>query len=53
MDVLRGVVGLVEPSLSAEQESGIAEALDEADGGEMVDGPAALEAARRRARGGR
>ena len=52
MDVLRGVVGLVEPSLSAEQENGIAEALDEADRGETVDGPAALAVARKRARGG-
>jgi hypothetical protein len=51
MDVLRGVVGLVVPSLSAEQEDGIAEALDEADRGETVDGPAALAAARKRARG--
>ena len=52
MDVLRGVVGLVAPSLSAEQENGIAEAMDEADRGETVDGPAALAAARRRARSG-
>jgi hypothetical protein len=51
MDVLRGVVGLVEPTLSAEQENGIAEAMDEADRGETVEGPAALAAARRRARG--
>jgi hypothetical protein len=52
MDVLRGVVGLVEPALSAEQENGIAEAMDEADRGGTVDGSAALAAARRRARGG-
>lgn len=52
MDVLRGVVGLVAPSLSAEEEDGIAEALAEADRGEMVDGAAALAAARKRARGG-
>jgi hypothetical protein len=51
MDVLRGVVGLVAPSLSAEQEDGIAEALAEADRGEMVDGGTALAAARKRARG--
>lgn len=51
MDVLRGVVGLVAPSLSAEQEIGIAEAMDEADRGETVDGPVALAAARRRVRG--
>jgi hypothetical protein len=48
----RGVVSLVEPSLSAEQESGIAEAMDEADRGETMDGPTAMAAARRRARGG-
>jgi hypothetical protein len=48
MDVLRGVVALVAPSLSAEQENGIAEALDEADRGETVDGVAALAAARKR-----
>jgi hypothetical protein len=52
MDVLRGVVGLVATSLTPEQESGIAEALDEADRGETVDGATALAAARRRARGG-
>jgi|HubBroStandDraft_2_1064218.scaffolds.fasta_scaffold754037_2 hypothetical protein len=52
MDVLQGVVGLVAPSLTAEQENGIVEALDEADRGETVDGAAALAEARRRARGG-
>jgi hypothetical protein len=48
MDVLRGVLGLVAPSLSAEQENGIAEAFDEAERGETVDGVAALAAARKR-----
>jgi len=52
MDVLRGVVGLVAPPLSAEQETGIADAMDEVDRGETVDGPAALAAARQRARSG-
>jgi len=42
MDVLRGVVGLVAPSLSADQENGVTEALDEAERGETVDGVAAL-----------
>ena len=48
MDVLRGVVGLVAPALSAEQENGIAEALDEAERGETVDGVAGLATARKR-----
>ncbi len=47
LEVLRGV-GLVVPALSAEQEGGIAEALDEAERGEMVNGVVALAEARKR-----
>jgi hypothetical protein len=37
MDVLQGLVDLVAPPLSAEQEQGVIDALDEADRGEVVD----------------
>ena len=53
MDVLQGVVDLVAPPLSPEQEQGLREAIDEADRGELVDGADALAAQRRRLRGAR
>jgi hypothetical protein len=51
MDVLEGVLELVVPSLSAEQEQGLVEAIDEADRGELVDGSEAIAGQRRRVRG--
>jgi hypothetical protein len=42
MDVLQGVVDLVAPALSSEQEKGLADAIDEADKGDLVDGAAAF-----------
>jgi len=53
MDVLEGVLELVVPSLSAQQEQGLIEALDEADRGELVDGPEAIAKQRRRIHGAR
>jgi hypothetical protein len=53
LDVLQGIADLVAPPLSLEQEKGVIEAIDEADRGELVDGPAALATARGRARGAR
>ena len=50
MDVLHGLVDLVAPALSAEQEKGLSDALDEADRGELADGATALGNARRRIR---
>jgi hypothetical protein len=46
--ILRGLVGVMAPSLSAEQENGIARELDEAERGETMDGVASLAAARKR-----
>jgi hypothetical protein len=40
MDVLQGVVDLVAPTLSSEQEKGLVDAIDEADRGDLVDGVA-------------
>lgn len=51
MDVLQGVVDLVAAPLSPEQEKGLSDAIDEADRGELVDGPAALAEMRRRLHG--
>jgi hypothetical protein len=53
MDVLEGVLELVVPPASAEQEQGLVEALDEADRGELVDGPEAIAKQRRRVLGAR
>ena len=52
MEVLRGVVELVAPPLSPDEEKGLADAIDEADRGDVVDGAAALAELRRRARDG-
>lgn len=52
MDVLQGVVDLVAPPLSPEQEKGLNDAIDEADAGNLVDGPTAFAKLRGRARGG-
>jgi hypothetical protein len=51
MDVLQGVVDLVAAPLSPEQEKGLSDAIDEADRGELVDGPTALGEMRRRLNG--
>jgi hypothetical protein len=51
MDVLEGVLELVAPALSGKQEQGLVDALDEADRGDLLDGPAALSEQRRRVRG--
>ena len=53
MDVLEGVLELVVPPVSAEQEQGLVEALDEADRGELVDGPEAIAKQWRRVLGAR
>ena len=50
MDVLEGVVDLVAPTLSPEQEQGLADAIDEADKGNLVDGAAAFAKLRGRVR---
>ena len=50
LDVLQGVVGLVAPPLSPEQEKGLADALDEVDTGNLVDGAAAFAKLRGRVR---
>jgi hypothetical protein len=50
LDVLQGVVDLVAPPLSPEQEQGLADALDEADRGQMVDGAEAFANLRQRLR---
>jgi hypothetical protein len=50
MDVLEGVVDLVAPTLSPEQEQGLADAIDEADKGNLVDGTAAFAKLRGRVR---
>jgi len=52
MDVLQGVVDLVAPPLSPEQERGLSDAIDEADAGNLVDGPATFAKLRGRVRGG-
>jgi hypothetical protein len=51
MEVLERLVDMVARPLTQEEERGIVEALDEADRGELVDGPAAFEAIRRGTRG--
>jgi hypothetical protein len=51
MEVIQGLVELVAPPLSAEQEQGLADAMDEADRGELVDGADAFAQQRRRVRG--
>ena len=50
MDVLEGVVDLVAPGLSAEQETGLVDAIDEADRGDLVDGAVAFAKLRGRVR---
>jgi hypothetical protein len=51
MDILQGVVELVAPALTPEQEKGLIDAVGEADRGDLVDGAAALAKQRGRARG--
>jgi hypothetical protein len=50
MEVLRGVVELLAPSLSSRQEQGMADAIDEADRGDLVDGATAFAKLRGRVR---
>jgi hypothetical protein len=50
MDVLQGTVHLVAPTLSPEQERGLVDAIDETDGGDLVDGVAAFAELRGRVR---
>jgi len=50
LDVLQGVVELVAPALSPEQEKGLIDAIDEADQGELVEGAAAFAKLRQRVR---
>lgn len=51
MDVLEGVLDLVVPALSAEQEQGLVDAVEEADRGDLVDGSGAIAKQRQRLRG--
>jgi hypothetical protein len=51
MEILEGVLELVVPPLSAEQEQGLVESIDEADRGELVDGSEAIAKQRQRVRG--
>jgi hypothetical protein len=53
MDVLQGIVDLVAPTLSLEQEKGLVEAIVEADRGDLVDGVAAFTKLRGRVRDAR
>jgi hypothetical protein len=50
MEIVQGLLDLVAPPLSAEQEQGLAVAIDEADRGELVDGSEAFAQQRRRIR---
>ncbi|HEY5418044.1 MAG TPA: hypothetical protein VIK41_24580 [Gemmatimonadaceae bacterium] len=50
MDVLQGVVDLVAPTLSPEQEKGLVDAIAEADKGDLVDGVATFAKLRGRVR---
>jgi hypothetical protein len=50
MDLLEGIIELIAPPLSADEEHGLAEAIDEADREELVDGPEVLAKERRRLR---
>ena len=50
MDVLEGVVDSGGAALSPEQEQGLADAIDEADKGDLVDGAAAFAKLRGRVR---
>ncbi len=50
MDVLESILELVAPPLSAAEEQGLAEAIDEADRGDLVAGPEAIAKQRRRLR---
>jgi len=50
MDVLQGVLDLVAPMLSPEQENGLVDAVDEADKGDFVDGVVAFAKLRGRVR---
>jgi hypothetical protein len=51
MDVLQRLVDIVAPPLTVAEERGLAEALDEAERGEIVDGPEAFEQLRAGVRG--
>lgn len=51
MEIVQDLLELVAPPLSAEQEQGLAEAIDEADRGELVDGSETFAQQRRRVRG--
>lgn len=51
MEIVQGLLDLVALPLSAEQEQGLDEAIDEADRGELVDGAEAFAQQRRRIRG--
>jgi hypothetical protein len=50
MFVLQGVVDMVAPALSREEEKGLADAIDEADKGKLLDRAAALAKLRGRVR---
>jgi hypothetical protein len=48
MDVLEGILELVVPPLSSEQEQGLLDAIDQADRGDLVDGSEAIARQRQR-----
>jgi hypothetical protein len=48
MEIVQSLLDLVAPPLPAEQEQGLAEAIDEAATGELVDGAEAFAQQRRR-----
>jgi hypothetical protein len=50
MEVLRGVIELVAPPLTPDEEKGLANAIDDAGRGDLVDGAAALAKLRGRVR---
>ena len=50
MEIVQGILELVAPPLSAEQDQRLGEAIDEADRGELVDGSEAFAEKRRRIR---
>ena len=50
MEIVQGILELVAPPLSAEQDQRLGEAIDEADRGELVDGSGAFTQQRRRVR---
>ena len=51
IDVLQGIVQMVAPTLSAEEDEGLGTAIDDADAADLEVGPTAMAKLRRRALG--